>query len=472
MTKDAISNDAITNDAGTSRTLTAALCDEALQLVTGGALAQQLQSLRRRVDEPVRLAVVGPAGAGASTLVNALVGARVSATAPGGVSSVALWFRFAAEPTVAVVRRDGSTAPLPFDRSDGLRIDLEAIDPAIVQRIDVGWPSPLLQRVTVVDAVELDSTSIAVDAHVVVLPDPSTGRHALSRVGAGLTPSPVTTITVVTRADDVGNAAPDALEQAVVLSAARGALVVCGLLGEAAISLSAVDVDTVRAVAALGPDATASVLRTADRFVTTDLDIDAAARTALLARLGLHGTRRSVALLQQQPSLSAADLRSAMRSWSRIDTLVAQIEQRVVARSSALRAASVVNGIRRVAHDLIAVDDRRAHELERAVSRTTASLPELDQLRILHLASTGQLPISEGDVADLELLWSGAGVAERLGLPVTTSPSTLRAMVLAAIARWRERGDDMFATPDLRDACDTVVRSYEGIFQELDRPEV
>jgi hypothetical protein len=456
------------NDADTSRNLTASLCDEASALVTGGALGSKVRQLRARVDEPVRLAMLGPTGAGTSTLVNALIGARVATTAPGGASRYPTWFRFADTASVTLVSRDESTTSLTFDRNDGLRFDVGDVDPASIQRIEVGWPSAILQRLTIIDTVDLDRTTIDADAHIVVLPDPATGQHALSRLGSGTTPSPVTTITVVTRADDVGNAAADAMRQAETLAAPRGALAVCGLMAEAAITLTPSDVDTLRAVANLGASTTAQVLLTADRFVTTELGIDAMQRSALLGRLGLFGTRRCIELLQQQPSLAAADLRGHLRAWSNIATLTTRIEQLVVSRSSALRSASVVNGVRRVAHELATVDERRANELERAVGRVTASMPELDQLRILHLAATQQLPISDGDVADLQLLWTSAPVSDRLGLPASTSPSTLRAMVLAAIGRWRERGDDMFASPELRDACDTVVRSYEGIFQELD----
>ena len=47
------------------------------------AAAARLEAQRRRLDEPLRLALVGRVKSGKSTLLNALVGARVAPTDAG-----------------------------------------------------------------------------------------------------------------------------------------------------------------------------------------------------------------------------------------------------------------------------------------------------------------------------------------------------------------------------------------------------
>jgi hypothetical protein len=432
------------------------LCDAAEQLVPGSALAARVRTLRGRLHEPPRVAVSGPVGAGSSTLVNALVGDRVSASGPGGATVVTTWFRGGAIHAASVVFHDRSTRPVALDRSDGLQIDLTGVDPATVLRIEVQWPADLLHRVTLIDLEP--GTTVDADAHLTVQPDPDSSAPS----GGGIAPSPVNTIAVATRADE--------LDDTSTLPEPGREIDVSGLLAQAAYSLTPAQIDSLRALAAEPTSDTQALLRTADRFATTDRSsVPAIERAALLTTLGLRGVRHAIDLLRADPACTAATLRSALRDLSGITHLQAAIEARIVARAVALRCASVVNGLRSVAADLSAVDDERANQLVRAIERTSASLPEFDELRVLHLAMTGQLPISAGDADDLQRLWTDAPITTRLGLPSTASADTVRAVVLAGIGQWRERGDDMFAGPDLRDACGIVVRTYESIFLRLDQ---
>src|ERR1044071_1071163 len=77
----------------------------------GGATQGQVLDVRRRLDEPLRVAVAGRLKAGKSTLVNALIGRRVAPTGAGECTRVVTQFRYGTADRVDVVRRDGTRVP-------------------------------------------------------------------------------------------------------------------------------------------------------------------------------------------------------------------------------------------------------------------------------------------------------------------------------------------------------------------------
>src|SRR5262245_48959239 len=92
----------------------AALCDQAAPRL-GPVARPRVLDVRRRLDEPLRVAVAGRLKAGKSTLVNALIGRRVAPTEVGECTRVVTQFRYGSADRIEVVRRDGSRAALPLD---------------------------------------------------------------------------------------------------------------------------------------------------------------------------------------------------------------------------------------------------------------------------------------------------------------------------------------------------------------------
>src|SRR5882672_3666526 len=92
----------------------AALCDEVGPRLGRGAQTQVFD-VRRRLDEPLRVAIAGRLKAGKSTLVNALIGRRVAPTEVGECTRIVTQFRYGTADRVDVVRRDGSRTSLPLD---------------------------------------------------------------------------------------------------------------------------------------------------------------------------------------------------------------------------------------------------------------------------------------------------------------------------------------------------------------------
>ncbi len=72
------------------------------------------------------------------------------------------------------------------------------------------------------------------------------------------------------------------------------------------------------------------------------------------------------------------------------------------------------------------------------------------------------------DLAELQSLTGFGEPAARLGRHRGTDAATLRAICLAGIVRWRERGEDLLASAELRAFCEHAVRAYEATYHELE----
>ena len=116
--------------------------------------------VRRRLDEPLRVAIAGRLKAGKSTLVNALIGRRVAPTEVGECTRIVTQFRYGTSDRVDVVRRDGTRASLPLDEAGMIpqRLGVPRNDIAYV---DVTLTSDHLRDLTVIDTPGLASTNQA-----------------------------------------------------------------------------------------------------------------------------------------------------------------------------------------------------------------------------------------------------------------------------------------------------------------------
>lgn len=127
-------------------------------------LATGLGTIARRLDEAMRLAVVGQVNRGKSTLVNALLGARVVATGRQELTFNVNELQFSESETVVVQFRDGTpeqevardtlarwTSYDPRNLADLLR----------VRKVTFGLPNQLLRNFRLIDTPGLGSVHVA-----------------------------------------------------------------------------------------------------------------------------------------------------------------------------------------------------------------------------------------------------------------------------------------------------------------------
>src|SRR5438270_785102 len=129
----------------------------------GGPTQGQVFDVRRRLSEPLRVAIAGRLKSGKSTLVNALIGRRVAPTEVGECTRIVTQFRYGTADRVDVVRRDGSRVSLPLDES-GMIPQRLGVPRSEISYVDVALTSDHLRDLMVVDTPGLSSANSVVSA--------------------------------------------------------------------------------------------------------------------------------------------------------------------------------------------------------------------------------------------------------------------------------------------------------------------
>src|SRR4051794_29781675 len=145
--------------AGPLSSRVADLCQE-----VGNRLGEPARSrvldVRRRLGEPLRIAIAGRLKSGKSTLVNAMIGRRVAPTEVGECTRIVTQFRYGTSDRVDVVRRNGNRSSLPLDESGMIPHKL-GVPRSEIAYVDVTLTSDHLRDLTVVDTPGLEGSSSA-----------------------------------------------------------------------------------------------------------------------------------------------------------------------------------------------------------------------------------------------------------------------------------------------------------------------
>jgi hypothetical protein len=493
------------------------LCDLARRVTAGGPFAPRAAAIATRFEGPLRVAIAGRVKAGKSTLLNALVGERLATTDAGECTRIVTVYRHADGYEVAAVLRDGTRRPLTFRRHDGaLAIDLGHLSQDDVATLEVGWPSAVLRRITLIDTPGLASLDGPTSRRTLDFFDRSAeSTEVAGRAAGGSTPaaddgvgsgadavvylmrhlhradgeflaafmdrtvigaSPVNAVAVLSRADEVGAGRLDAMESAGVIagrystdpavsSLVAAVVPVAGLLAETALTLREDEVAALRSIAGCDPAERERLLLSADDFCDSSLSpITAERRRDLLDRLGVYGVRCSIAALLASPTMSAGELSRSLAERSGIAALHDRLSGQFGPRSRVLQARSALMALRSLTVDLAAAPIEAwpdgiaaATRLRTEIDRLEASAVAFARLSALHLvmSATAVLPAAERDEVITVL-----GDSPDPGLD-HHDPAAGRVAALAGIERWRRRADDPVASSAVVMVADTMVRLYE-----------
>ena len=474
------------------------IADEASRIAGEGDLRAEIETVIRRLDEPLRVAIAGRTKAGKSTLLNALVGERLAATDASECTRIVTWYRHALGYRVDAELRPAGTQALAFRREDGaLLIDLGDLAETTVERIEVGWPARRLAELTLIDTPGLGSADTGSSARTTeALLDEDGDRPGeadaviylmrhLHRYDAQFLEafidrtlahaSPINAIVVLSRADEIGAARPDALDSARTVAAryaadrrirelASAVVPVAGLIAETGATLREQQVTWLRAIATLDDERRAALLRSVDRFRDADLNpLGGDIREELLDRLGLFGIRLCVDLLAGSTVRTATELSQRLLAESGIGRLQAMLDDQFAARSDALRARSALTALRAIADELRRRGTDGAAELASDIERVEAGSEQLALLRLLHLVLAGLVEADPDERAEIDRLVGAASPGERAGLAADASDDAVRAASLAGIERWRLRAANPLSDRQAIEAADIVIRAYEQL---------
>ena len=380
-------------------------------------VAERLRQARRRLDEPLRVAVAGRVKAGKSTLLNAVIGEAAAATDATECTLAVTWYADGTAYRAWVVGRDGGRRQVPYRRSSTAAVvDLDGVDLTAVERVDVQFPSQHLRVMTLIDTPGIASVSEQVSARAVEFLNPDHGDQgadvvvylvrqvherdadfleaftdpAVASVGA------VRSIAVLSRADEVGNGRGDALEIArriaeryaslpVLAGRVAGVLPVAGLLAFTAATLTEAEHRNLRQLIRLSQVELARLLVSVDGFLaeSDQVPLPVATRRALLDRFGLFGIRLATSLIQSGTGGSAETLAATLELLSGIQPLRRTLLDRFAGRADILKAARAVDLVHAVVAQGAVADDRA---IRRDLERVAASSHELTELRCLSSA--------------------------------------------------------------------------------------
>ncbi len=471
---------------------------DATRLAAGTGLEPDVAAIARRFDEPLRVAIAGRVKAGKSTLLNALVGERLAATDAGECTRVVTWYRHDRGYRVTAELRPTGRQDLGFRRHDGsLDIDLGGIPLEAVERIDVGWPSRRLEDLVLIDTPGLESTDARGPARTTeALLDDSEGpgeadavlylmRHLHGTDARFLEAfgdrsvayaSPINSIVILSRADEIGAARPDALDSARLVAhryaadgrireLASGVVAVAGLIAETGATLRQWEFERLRDIARLETDRRDALLVCVDRFRDPGLSPhEPQVREELLHRFGLFGLRTAVGLIVRGTVRTATDLSGALLEMSGIPEVRRMLGDRYLARAQALKARTALAGLRSVATRLERLGTPGAGGLLGAVEQVEMASPEISTLRLLHLVLGGLAATSEDERVEVDRLCGLGSPAVRAGLPEDATPDAVRAVALAGVERWRARLADPWSDRGTVEAAELVARAYERLF--------
>ncbi|HEX6358556.1 GTPase [Actinophytocola sp.] len=449
--------------------------------------------LRRHLDrlaEPLRVAVAGQPKVGKSTLVNSLVGEEVAPLSVEEGSQVLAWYRGGANPRAQVYPTQAPPRDVPAARMGGrLHIDLEGWRSDGIDRVIVDWPSRTLRGLTLIDTPGVEpseaASRISLDADAVLYlmrqfhaTDvgflQSLQDHPIARE------TPVNSIVVLSRADEVGGGRIDALTSAkrlarryrsdVALSGlCQNAIAVSSLLAQAGRTLTTDELASLQVLAAAARRELEIALVSADRFVgeVVPLRLDARTRSALLDRFGMFGIRLVTTLIRQGFA-TVESLSQELVTRSGLDELRESIRQCFTDRHDVLKARSAL-----LAMEVVLRMEPRpaARRLVSALEALVVSAHDFRELRLLAALHGGRTTLPDALTDEARRLVGGVGTAlpERLGFTRDASGHELHDAVSDALRRWQEQAANKALGTGQRRAARIVVRSCEGMVAQLTR---
>jgi hypothetical protein len=484
------------------RTRVAALLDEAVDAFAGSPQEPRLRAARARQEEPLRVAIAGKVKAGKSTLVNALVGERLAPTDAGECTRLVTWYLDSHTSRVSVEPHRGPPRQVPFVRNGVLQVSLDGLALDDIARVLVEWPSSSLRTTTLIDTPGIGSlhtpTSARTHAFLAPTDEVDTPADAVIYLMRHLhaadvrfleafhdqevaQATPINTIGVLSRADEIGVGRLDAMETATRIATryrsdpkirrlCQTVVPIAGLLAESATTLRQEEFRAFELLATAGGGITEPLLLSADRFAAPDADVavDGQTRRLLLERFGVFGVRLAVTLLRRRDATTAPQMAEKLLRASGLGELRRVLDSQFAARSDVLKARA----------GLVAVDAAlRAHAVPRRAAliteleRIEAGAHEFVELRLLNALRAGWVGLREDTLAAERLLGAeGTDAATRLGLEPDVTVNEIRSAALRAVEIWRGHAESPLASPGSARAASALVRTCEGLLLAAQAP--
>lgn len=469
----------------------------------------------RRLDGPLRVAVVGHVSSGKSTLVNALIGRRIGRTGEGEITKVTTSYVHASErgEEGALVKLAGASEPqlCPLEQLAAVEgIDAEALEPVIAY-VD----HPLLERLTVIDTPGLFSvnrqasertrrmvtrqTEVGVQrADAVLFLSSRSGRkvdldeldHFRRLFGEDLRSAPTNSMFVLSSVDMLWREkraerwlgrggdveAPlelgkrllrhDPYSREALLKRVWDARPLVGLLAETARCGELIDEQLLEDARALAGHADRDRLLGSKReFQNADTPgVDGARKQKLYGALDVYGLHVTISAVEQG-CRTPAQLRDRLLEASGINEVQRLVDQLFRARAELIIADSALSQLEREARK----PDRHAARVCRQIEavRLDDRASPLRRLRALRLSFDEQIALTDERRAEARRLLGSGDSHERLGQDGELPLGELIHQTRANREWWHGRAQVYPSLPQHQRLADEVVRTYDEVLSEL-----
>lgn len=460
----------------------------------------ELDGLEERLEQPLRVALVGSVKAGKSTLLNGLLGERIAPTDARECTRIVTWYRHGTAPAVRGLLTNGTAMTVPARRqTDRLELDLQGLAAEQFDRIDVSWPAPGIRDITLIDTPGTVSISHEVSRQTSEFLAPEQGaagadatiyllrslhesdvrylsalsertRHGNAAMGS---------IAVLSRADELGssrltamlsvNQAVDRMRRDPQLRDVCETIVpVAGLMGMGATTLRQADFAVFRDLAAHDPEQTQHLLVSAEHFIGSKEQWlpSELTRIDLVDRFGMYGIRIAFAAIRGGVS-EAADLADELLRRSGLTELRRVIDVHFTQRQSELKAHSCVLAVHRLLRQrpvpgAAALMVRADEHMARAHTST--------EMQLVGRIGAGQLELTDAQANELERLIGGRGASDAVRLGLSDASPSCADLARAArdhLLRWRALAENPLLDRDTHRACAVAERSCEAIISRL-----
>ncbi|MEV6976039.1 GTPase [Kitasatospora sp. NPDC093806] len=436
-----------------------------------GPAAEAVRAVRERLAErTLRIAVGGRMNAGKSTLVNALLGRRLAASAATECTTVVAWFRPGPLNRVEIRHRYGTVhrraGGLPRDPRD-LGVPPELIAEVVVEAAGlrpagdcVLVDTPGLDSLSGLDEPALAALARA-DAMIYVMPHPGAGdAEALGalRAQADGRMTALNAVGVLSRIDLLGEGHGDPWPRARQVAATNAGrlaglvddvLPVVGLLAQTALGddFTEPDAALVRRLAEAPAAELRRALYSGRRFLDwADGPLTRPERERLIGLLGVYGVDTALSAARRARTegrqVGAAALLTVFREASGIGAVVAHLHRRFVDAADVLRAAAALGAVEAalntgdVPPDALRQARTRIGEL-----RQHPALRRHELAQALAAVASHRLELDPDAAAALIALATGRTPADQLRLAPDTTPADLRRAAARAARDWRRLED-------------------------------
>ena len=485
-------------------------------------LREELSRCYQRLNQPMRVAIVGKIKVGKSTFMNALLEEQVVETGAVETTFNVNWLRHGGQRSLTIYYKDEQRAPEPTSYERLATLTRRSEDPAVlaylrsIKYIQVSYPNDILRSFDLIDTPGLESTyeddarntldfikqygkeltattqKEAANADAVLYlfskglgeSDEGTLKEFLGE--AARQARPFNAIGIMTKVDANWKAYDDPVQGVQGITRRLAGmhqvrklfytiLPVAGLLGFGAKTMTSEEFATLLQVAALPVERFRSMIQSEDRFKKErpDIAIPAQQRAQLIKRLGQYGVHLAYRLINEQGLRDREALAASLYEHSGLPALRKLILSHFGNRAYLIKLAAVLDHLEPVLIEM----RQHVQGAEREVISDIAGKFQMiraqeqafQEIEVLGSYYEGRLALTKYEGEELLQVTGECGAAyhARLGMPEHATLEELRWAAHKRLRYWKEKSLDFgFDRPTLR-AASVITQSYNRIACEL-----